>query len=186
MTNSTKKDIAAYDAAKLKWDGTSVSNMLKVLTKATSRMAVMKSATAAACVMHAIDHGNATPMTRFITACGEGERNDAIVKWAVDFGPFKWERDNDLKTNVFKMDTEKRTLLQERGADYAKELLALPYWTYVPQKEVPAFNLIAVLKTAVGRAHKAMKDDARKAKSDFTGLADVEELLARLAPTKAA
>lgn len=172
--------------AGIAWDATSVNKMLNVLGRATARMKDMKAATAAACVMHAIEYGNCTPMNSFLVKVGEGERNDAIVKWAVDLGPFKWERDNDLKINVFKMDTDKRNTLVPRGAEYLKTLVDTPYWVYVPQKEVPAFNLLQVLKSAAGRAHKAMKDDERKAKSDFTGLESLEELIAKLTPAKAA
>lgn len=169
-----------------KYDGEAVSHMLKTLAKATAKMLTMKATASTACVMHAIHHGNATPMTQFITACGEGERNDAIVKWALEFGPFKWEHDKDLKTNVFRMDTAKAEVLREKGDDYIKILMATPYWKFVPQPEVKPFNMLDSIRNAIKRAEKAMNDEARKENSDFTGFDDFKALLAKFEPAKEA
>lgn len=174
-------------------DGGAIDKMHNLIRKAVANLEVMKTVAAASCVMHAIEFGNATKMNDFLSAVGKGERNDAIVKWAIEFGPFKWEKDKDTKVTEFKIDSQRRLEIAEQTefapggvlnltAEVAKELretlASNPYWVFVPQKQVPPFNLPAAILSLVKRAEKAKGNPSIADKSDFSGLTELEALAA--------
>ena len=186
MAHSTNNAIAVADAlaARVTSDSEACNKQLSVLSRASSSLTTMKTITAASCVMVAIEHGNCTRMNQFIAACGKGERNAAIVKWACDFGPFVWGKEEVLiegkltNVNMFKMDTPKREALKVNGPSYAKVLVETPYFEYVPQTEVPVFDLVIAMKALVKRADKAKENPTIADKSNFNGLDALRALVA--------
>ena len=186
MAQGTNNAVALADAlaARVTSDSEACNKQLSVLSRASSSLTTMKTITAASCVMVAIEHGNCTRMNQFIAACGKGERNAAIVKWACDFGPFVWGKEEVLiegkltNVNMFKMDTPKREALKVNGPSYAKVLVETPYFEYVPQTEVPVFDLVIAMKALVKRADKAKENPTIADKSNFNGLDALRALVA--------
>lgn len=179
---SNNKDLATPLKDLVTNDGKKLNIMLNTLEKTTKNLNTMKTVAAASCVMHAIKHGNVTPMNVFLSAVGEGERNDAIVRWAVEFGPFKWKKDKETNTNRFHFDLEKSKLLEAKGADYAQALVDTPYWVYVPQKEVGEFDLDKAIIALVKRAEHIKTEGKRKA--NLTNLDALKAFALKVAPAK--
>ena len=175
--------------SKVTSDATLIGKMNRLITSATSRLKEAKQVAGASAIMHAMEFGNATPMTSFMNACGTTDRNDAIVKWACDNGPFDWKKEvivNEEGTPVtkaqFKMNNDKKNALLAKfntKEEMIKHLVDNPFWLYVPQKEVPEFDLIKAMHALVNKAKGIAKDEARKAKSNLTGLGELETLVSR-------
>ena len=82
------------------------------------------------------------------------------------------------QVNMFKMDTPKREELKTKGSAYAKVLVETPYFEYVPQTEVPVFDLVIAMKALVKRADKAKENPTIAEKSNFNGLDALRALVA--------
>mgnify|MGYP000883532090 FL=1 len=159
-----------------------ISKMNATITTATKRLHDLKNVAAASCVVHAVMHGNTTPMNDFLKAVGDAERHDAIVKWACELGPFKWDRDVDTKRMSFFLDKDKAKAMREdeKIKELPAKLVANPYWVYVPPKEVPPFNLKAAILTLVKKADKAKADPVQAAKSTFEGYDELKKWAAAM------
>lgn len=177
------KALSVNLASRVTSDAKEIAHMNGIIGKTTKRLHDMKAIAAASCVLHAVMHNNCTSMRDFLKAVGNAERHDAIVRWAVEVGPFKWEKDKDTKRNTFFMDTDKANAMKADAkalAELPAKLTANPYWVHVPPKEVPEFNFKVAFLALVKKAKTIKADPTRSAKAKFEGLDQAEQLRALL------
>jgi hypothetical protein len=166
-------------AKALKWEATSdaglIGRMQSALNKQSGTIKERRAIVAASCVLHMLEHGNATPMTRFVKEAGDDVRQDAIVKWALKTGAFRVGKAVDADTkksiDVFKkneqeFDKTKATYEADKAA-YAKALVDKPFYTVIKQanpfKGIKVINLIHML---VKQADDALADPTKKDHKD--------------------
>jgi hypothetical protein len=151
---------------------------------------------APACVEHAIVQGNTTPLTELYKALGpDSRRNDAFVKWCLEFAPVRWIEGKDegggKALGSFGIDKKRtdefKAKLAEDRIGYLSSLIKLPFWDFVKEPPVKPFSLIAIMEAAVSRAKKRRdnpEDDAKTPEDDFFGLEDAESFVAALKSKK--
>jgi len=94
------------------------------LAKTIVKMVATIQTLAIECVMHAIQHGNVTPATQLIEACGKGIRRQSLVAWFERNGPFKW----DATKMAFSLDSARAKKMREVPEADMRETLADKKW----------------------------------------------------------
>jgi len=178
-------------ASKVTGDGEAVSAMVTgVRTMSTAIQAALKVA-AASCVVHALEHGNSTPMHDLIEAIGKHSRANSLRKWALEVGPFVWAKDPEdpKSTASLRMDANRRALLSavyEADPEQVKlDLVSVPFWDFDPEPEFKPVSVLALVKAAVKRVEAVANDPSKvNEANDFNGLVELKQLLVKLAGDK--
>jgi hypothetical protein len=197
-SSSKRKDYAMAKAATKKavnlWVVTSdakiISKQQAAFNQSTGVLKDQAAILAANCVLHMLEHGNATMMTRFARdAVDHGiVRADAIVKWAIGLGMFRAAKETvkneatgkEEKIDVFKKNDEGfEAALAEYMKDkdkYAKALVSKPFYlVHKTKNPFEGLNFLRIIYAALDQVDR-VKEDADKANhegNDFTGYDEI-------------
>lgn len=174
-------------ASKVTGNGNEVNAMIAgVRTMGTQFQAAIKVAAASA-VVHALQHGNSTPINDLIEAMGKHTRANSLKKWAIEVGPFVWAKDpaDDKSTAMLRMNADKKAvMLAAYEADPAAanlNMIALPFWEFDPEPAFKPISVLALVKALVKRAEGVANDPAKADEAnDFNGLIELKQLVAKL------
>lgn len=171
-------------------DGATINRMQLDLNKRTAKVHEHMAILAASCVLHMLEHQNATPMTRFVNEAGDSVRKDAIVRWALKLGMFKVGKAKDESTgksvDVFKKNDEGFIAALAKYTDnkdaYAKDLVSKPFYDAGKNKNPFAgYSVLAKMYAILDEAERILADNARKdhKNNDFRGLVELRAGLAK-------
>lgn len=141
---------------------------------------------ALSCLMHAVLHNRVEPMNALVSIMGHSM--PAMNKWAVKYGPFKWQgtdKATGREAGLVIVKDKREAMLAKRDEDKAAFDTWLtsdevkPYWEELKAKnEMPGINLAKLIVAAYQKAEKAKDDPELAAKSDLRGL----EMIAGIVP----
>lgn len=117
-------------------------------------MDILIQTTAIGAIVHAMEHGNNTPLTNLVNVMPKSGRKQALIKYLVDHTPYNWKNDKEKFT---KPKNPKRQFMLEE----AKEV---PFWEYTVEKEPSAIDVNKVLESLINRVSKA-QDEGREVKN---------------------
>ncbi len=151
-------------------------SMVKFINAHSNDGRHMIAVAAASRVLYAVSsNGDVEPANKLIEAIGPNQRGDTLVKWFLEFGPFKINDNKDglafgtgkIKQFQNKMDTP------ENKRDFAQSLVLNPFWVWQPPKSPfkPAV-LEQLLAQAISKVEKQLKstdisDEDRKQIDSF-------------------
>ena len=115
---------------------------------------ILIQSTAIGGIVHAMEHGNNTPLTNLVNVMPKSGRKQALIKYLVDHTPYNW---NNEKEKFTKPKNPKRQFMLEE----AKEV---PFWEYTVEKEPTAIDVNKVLESLIKRVSKA-QDEGREVKN---------------------
>lgn len=176
-------------AKRIVWDVTtdakSLTAMIADLAKRGASINQHFKIAAASCVVHMLQHGNATPMTRLVEV--SDYRATALVKWALSLGMFKAGKDKDTNRDVFKKndDTFNRELekyLADKPA-YIKALLDNSFMEFSPPKKAfEGLNIPALYYSMLSKIEEVLEDPDKSKHPDnvLIGLEEFRALKAKL------
>lgn len=87
------------------------------------------------CVIHAVKHGDVTPATQLVEACGKGVRRQSLVTWFERVGPFEWH------ATKFKLDSQRAKKMGQTDEAALREYLSSIKW----EEARPEPKLVSVL-----------------------------------------
>lgn len=99
-------------------------------------------------IVHAMQHGNNTPLSMLVLAMPKSSRQKALIKYLVDHTPYNW---NSEKEKFTKPKNPKRQFMLE-------EAKQVPFWDYTVEKEPTAIDVNKVLESLIKRVHKAQEE----------------------------
>jgi len=111
---------------------------------------------AVSCLYHAEQFGDHTLITRLVNAMPNSGRPKALVRWVEDFSLLSF----DKETKAFKITSSKKKVWNIEGAS------EMPFWEYLPEKDIAELSIDALVKFVVGKIEKA--SDNGKLKDGFT------------------
>lgn len=173
-------------------DGVAIGKMITLIIKSKAKLEAAIVNAAASCILHAIEHGNVTPLNKLAVALSDGAiRSNTFRQWCIDVGPVKWveastDKDGTKRPAQFGFDSEKGKTMKAEMADADKadakyiELLT-PFWTKKPEPEFKPTILPEILARVLKQAEKAAQDEEHKGQHDLRMLAGLRQLVATAA-----
>lgn len=137
-----------------------INSQIDAIVKAGSKLQVMVHQAAVNCLIWANVHGDVTLMDRLVKASPTAIRKNAIIAWAVHFGPFTYDAERAKKDKdacAFNLDKKRK------GKALVKEACEVSPHDFEPEKAYKPFDLVETLQrlsaTAKARAKKGEKAD---------------------------
>jgi hypothetical protein len=190
---TTKKNIWIVTS-----DGKLIAQQQSAFNATTATMRDQAAILGASCVLHMLEHENATAMTRFARDAIERGivRADAIVKWAVGLGIFRVAKEvvknaatgAEEKIDVFKKNTEgfaKAKAEYEKDKDtYAKALVEKPFYLVVKAPNPFAgVNFLALAYALIDQVERIKEDEDKlnHENTDLRAYDDVKAVITKFA-----
>jgi hypothetical protein len=178
-------------ASKVTGNGNEVNAMIAGVRTSGQQFQAMLKVAAASAVVHALQHGNSTPINDLIDAMGKHTRANSLKKWAIEVGPFVWAKDpaDEKSKAMLRMNADKKAvMLLAYEADPAAanlNMIAKPFWEFDPEPVFQPVSALQALKAAISRLEKAAADPKRQSdENDFNGLIEMKQLADRLEASK--
>lgn len=164
----------------VKADSKSINGQIAAIRKMSANLSTKVHACAVSCVLHAMEHGDFTLLSKLVDALGTAARTNAVKAWALKHAGAKWKAGKDGKPGQFGVDTEVMAKLREQGNEAVKrKLVAINPFIENKEPEFDGLDIPKLIASIVSRAEK-LKADAEKgdegaikrlAKSNLKGLA---------------
>ena len=135
-------------------DAAKLNTLLDSIKKSGAKLEQDIHTAAVSALDHAAQHGNIGFMTRLIDVLPGFSRRNALIAWAIEFGPFKPSEDG------------KSVEHDKHGKVDLSSGEKTPFWEFKPEAPFKPFDLQAELAKLVKRAEKAAGDDRNKLDSD--------------------
>jgi len=168
--------------ALVKADGKSINAQIAGIRKMSANLSTKVHACAVSCVLHAMDCGDFTLLSKLVDALGNAARTNAVKAWALKHAGAKWKAGKDGKPGQFGVDAEAMAKLRETGADAVKnKLVAINPFIENKEPDFEGLDIPKLIASIVSRADK-LKAEADKgdeaaikklAKSNLNGLASL-------------
>lgn len=126
------------------------------LAKTIVKMVVTIQTLAIECVLHAVQHGNVTPASQLIEACGKGIRRQSLVAWFERNGPFIW----NAEKSAFNLDATRAKAMRLITENDLREQLADKKWEEAkPEPKIESiFDIEEQFGAFLRKVHKIAKE----------------------------
>lgn len=115
------------------------------------------------CVIHAVRHGDVTPATQLVEACGKGIRRQSLVTWFERVGPFEWHETR------FKLDSARAKKMGQTDEASLRERLSALKW----EEAKPEPKIVSVLDCgeAIDKFFRSLHKQIKEGKMEVRNLA---------------
>jgi len=137
-----------FNKGEKKMDIKQLDKNIKSIKLRGKNLDILIQTTAIGAIVHAMEHGNNTPLTNLVNAMPKSGRKQALIKYLVDHTPYNWKSDKEKFT---KPKNPKRQFMLEE----AKEV---PFWEYTVEKEPSAIDVNKAIESLIKRVSKAQEE----------------------------